>query len=95
MSFTYPRRQYAGARASDDADVVGGDVGENHRRPDDGPLDDVEDEAVAVVAHAGLDELGFGSELPDLQALDLLVDGFLGLLVIVSVVHDVHPVRCG
>ena len=49
------------------AEAVGGDEGEDHGGGDDGPLDDVEDKAEAVAAHAGLDELR-------LEALDLLVD---------------------
>ena len=64
-------------------------------RGDGGPLDDVEHEAKAVVAHAGLDELGFGPELSDLEALDLLLDGFGGLLVVVLVVSWFSSCSCG
>ena len=67
------------------AEAVGGDEGEDQGGGDDGPLDDVEHEADAVAAHAGLDELRFEADLLDLEARDLLFDG-LGLVVVV-VVH--------
>ena len=84
----------APATVSDQTGVFGSDGGQHHRRGNGGPLDDVEHQAEAVVAHAGLDKPGLRPKLPDLEALDPLLDGLRRLLDFGLAVHGIGRVRC-